>query len=40
MVFLSPEEARARDLGVTAAIVVPRFLDSANYRALAGRARQ
>ena len=39
MVFLSPEEARARDLGVTAAIVVPRFLDSANYRALAGRAR-
>ncbi len=39
MVFLSPEEARARDLGVTAAIVIPRFLESDDYRALAGRAR-
>ena len=37
MVFLSPEEALARDLGVTAAIVLPRFLSSERYRALADR---
>jgi hypothetical protein len=36
-VFLSPADALARDLGVTAAIVVPRFLASENYRVLAGR---
>ena len=30
MVFLTPEEALARDLGVTAAILVPRFLASAS----------
>jgi hypothetical protein len=39
MVFLSPEEALSLDLGVTAAIVVPRFLASADYRALAERAQ-
>jgi 8-oxo-dGTP diphosphatase len=37
MLFLSPEEALARDLGVTAAIVLPRFLASDRYRALADR---
>ena len=37
MVFLPPEEAMARDLGVTAAIVLPRFLASDRYRALAAR---
>jgi 8-oxo-dGTP diphosphatase len=37
MVFLGPGEALARDLGVTAAIVLPRFLESERYRALARR---
>jgi 8-oxo-dGTP pyrophosphatase MutT (NUDIX family) len=37
MVFLTPEEALARDLGVTAAVVLPKFLRSDRYRALAGR---
>jgi mutator protein MutT len=37
MLFLSPEDALARDLGVTAAIVLPRFLSSERYRALADR---
>ncbi|MEV4513005.1 NUDIX domain-containing protein [Dactylosporangium sp. NPDC049525] len=38
MVFLTPEEALARDLGVTAALLVPSFLASSQYRALAERA--
>lgn len=38
MVFVAPDEARARDLGVTAQIVVPMFLDSPRYAALARRA--
>jgi 8-oxo-dGTP diphosphatase len=38
MLFLSPQDALARDLGVTAAIVLPRFLSSERYRALADRA--
>jgi 8-oxo-dGTP pyrophosphatase MutT (NUDIX family) len=37
MVFLTPEEALALDLGVTAALLVPGFLASAQYRALAQR---
>jgi 8-oxo-dGTP diphosphatase len=37
MVFLPPEEALARDLGVTAAIVLPRFLASEQYAALANQ---
>jgi 8-oxo-dGTP diphosphatase len=37
MVFLTPEEALARDLGVTAALLVPGFLASSQYRALAER---
>ncbi|GAA2614539.1 hypothetical protein GCM10010399_51700 [Dactylosporangium fulvum] len=37
MVFLTPEEALSRDLGVTAAALVPGFLDSPQYRALAER---
>ncbi|HTJ39498.1 MAG TPA: NUDIX domain-containing protein [Dactylosporangium sp.] len=37
MVFLTPEEALARDLGVTAALLLPKFLASEQYRALAGR---
>ena len=37
MVFLGPGEALALDLGVTAAIVLPRFLESERYRALARR---
>jgi mutator protein MutT len=37
MVFLTPGEALGRDLGVTAQMVLPRFLESAQYRALAGR---
>ena len=40
MVFLTPEEALARDLGVTAALLVPDFLASAQYRALAERDRR
>jgi 8-oxo-dGTP pyrophosphatase MutT (NUDIX family) len=38
MVFLTPQEALARDLGVTAALLVPGFLASSQYRALAQRA--
>jgi len=38
MVFVAPDDARARDLGVTARIVVPMFLDSPRYGALASRA--
>jgi 8-oxo-dGTP diphosphatase len=37
MVFLTPEEALARDLGVTAALLLPGFLASPQYRALAER---
>ncbi|GAA3271452.1 MULTISPECIES: NUDIX hydrolase [Dactylosporangium] len=37
MVFLTPEEALARDLGVTAALLLPVFLGSPEYRALADR---
>ncbi|MFI5911588.1 NUDIX hydrolase [Dactylosporangium sp. NPDC051541] len=37
MVFLTPEEALARDLGVTAALLLPGFLASPEYRALADR---
>ena len=37
MVFLTPEEALSRDLGVTAALLVPGFLESSQYRALATR---
>jgi 8-oxo-dGTP diphosphatase len=37
MVFLAPDEALDRDLGVTAAIVLPKFLRSDRYRALADR---
>jgi 8-oxo-dGTP pyrophosphatase MutT (NUDIX family) len=37
MVFLTPDEARNRDLGVTAQLVLPRFLDSPEYQALATR---
>jgi 8-oxo-dGTP diphosphatase len=39
MVFVAPDDARARDLGVTAKIVVPMFLDSPRYSALANRVR-
>lgn len=34
MVFLTPAEALARDLGVTARILVPQFLQSPQYAAL------
>jgi 8-oxo-dGTP pyrophosphatase MutT (NUDIX family) len=37
MVFLTPEEAVAQDLGVTAEVVLPKFLQSDRYRALASR---
>jgi 8-oxo-dGTP diphosphatase len=37
MVFLTPDDALSRDLGVTAKLVLPRFLDSPQYRALANR---
>jgi 8-oxo-dGTP pyrophosphatase MutT (NUDIX family) len=37
MVFLPPDEALARDLGVTAALLLPRFVASPEYAALAGR---
>jgi 8-oxo-dGTP pyrophosphatase MutT (NUDIX family) len=37
MVFLTPEEALGRDLGVTAALILPGFLASPQYRALAER---
>jgi hypothetical protein len=37
MLFLAPEEALARDLGVTAALLLPRFLASPQYAALANR---
>jgi 8-oxo-dGTP pyrophosphatase MutT (NUDIX family) len=37
MVFLTPQEALARDLGVTAALLLPEFLASPQYRALAER---
>jgi 8-oxo-dGTP diphosphatase len=39
MVFLTPDEALGRDLGVTAALLLPKFLASEQYRALAGRHR-
>jgi mutator protein MutT len=39
MVFLTPEEALRRDLGVTAALLVPGFLASSQYRALSTRGR-
>jgi 8-oxo-dGTP diphosphatase len=34
MVFTTPEEAVTRDLGVTAIVLLPRFLDSEEYRKL------
>jgi len=37
MVFLTPEQILALDLGVTAALLVPGFLASPQYQALAGR---
>ena len=37
MVFLTPQEALARDLGVTAALLLPGFLASEAYRTLADR---
>ena len=37
MVFLPPDKALALDLGVTAALLLPRFLASAEYAALAKR---
>ena len=37
MVFLTPDDALGRDLGVTAQLVLPRFLESPEYRALAER---
>jgi 8-oxo-dGTP diphosphatase len=37
IVFVEPGAARELDLGVAAAIAVPTFLDSAEYRELAGR---
>ena len=37
MVFLTPREALGRDLGVTAALILPGFLASPQYRALAER---
>ena len=37
MVFLTPDEARGRDLGITAQLVLPRFLGSSQYQALATR---
>jgi len=37
MVFLTPEEALGRNLGVTAALILPGFLASPQYRALAER---
>jgi 8-oxo-dGTP pyrophosphatase MutT (NUDIX family) len=39
MVFLTPQEALARDLGVTAALLVPGFLASPQYRALVERGK-
>jgi len=38
MIFLDPHDARARDLGVTAQLVLPPFLDSDLYAALRERA--
>lgn len=38
MVFLTPGEALAKDLGVTAALLLPGFVESPQYRRLAGRA--
>lgn len=38
MVFLTPREALELDLGVTAEMVLPPFLESDQYRALASRA--
>jgi mutator protein MutT len=37
MVFLTPEEATKKDLGVTAKILLPRFLASDEYAALRNR---
>ena len=37
MIFLDPHDALGRDLGVTAKLLLPRFLDSAQYKALARR---
>ncbi|MGC9670128.1 NUDIX hydrolase [Planosporangium sp. 12N6] len=39
MVFLPPDEVRARDLAVSAALLVPGFLASADYAHAADRAR-
>src|SRR5690349_191543 len=38
MVFLAPDDARSRELADSAAVLVPRFLDSADYQRLAGPA--
>ena len=38
MIFLTPREALELDLGVTAEMVLPPFLESDQYRALASRA--
>lgn len=38
MVFLTPAEALAKDLGVTAILVLPPFLESETYRQLCDRA--
>jgi len=37
MVFLTPDEARSRDLGVTAELLLPLFLDSDVYAKLCNR---
>ena len=37
MVFLTPEEALGKDLGVSAALLLPPFLASEEYRTLANR---
>jgi 8-oxo-dGTP pyrophosphatase MutT (NUDIX family) len=37
MVFLTPEEALAKDLGVTAELILGRFLDSPQYARLRAR---
>jgi 8-oxo-dGTP diphosphatase len=37
IVFLPPDEALRRDLGVTAELLLPRFLDSAEYARLRAR---
>jgi 8-oxo-dGTP diphosphatase len=37
MLFLTAEEARAKDLGVTAALILPSFLESPRYASLRAR---